>query len=142
MSTLAITALSFVSNPLVLPFSQTLPQAQVQATFSDSSTAIINGDLRYPLTWTSSNTSVASFIDGRGGMYFGEAGAATLTVSSGAIEATTDLTVTPALVSITITGLRRVLADQTLQLSLLATYNDGTTSVVSDGVAWSAGSPL
>src|ERR1035437_2853300 len=97
MSTLAITALSFVSNPLVLPFSQTLPQPQVQATFSDSSTAIINGDLRYPLTWTSSNTSVAWFSDGRGGMYFGEAGAATLTVSSGAIEATTDLTVTPAL---------------------------------------------
>src|ERR1017187_2850934 len=99
MSTLAITALSFVSNPLVLSFSQTLPQAQVQATFSDASTEIINGDLRYPLTWTSSNTSVASFIDGRGTMYFSQSGASTLTVASGAITATTAFTVTPLLVA-------------------------------------------
>src|ERR1039458_5019823 len=138
---LAITALAFVSSPLVLSFSQTLPQAQVQATFSDASTEIINGDLRYTLTCTSSNTSVASFIDGRGMMYFSQSGASTLTVASGAITATTALTVTPLLVAITITGLRRVLVGQTLQLQLLGTYNDGTTGAITAEAAWTVGSP-
>jgi hypothetical protein len=82
---------------------------------------------------------VTSFIDGRGTMYFSQSGASTLTVASGAITATTNLTVTPLLVAIAVTGQRRVLAGQTLQLQLTGTYNDGTTAIIPTGAAWSAG---
>jgi uncharacterized protein len=90
-------------------------------------------------TWSSSNPLVATIADGVATAV--AQGSTIITVTSGAVSASATLVVTTAtLTSISITPVNASVAvGQTLQLSALGFYSDGTTVDLTQSMAWSSG---
>jgi uncharacterized protein YjdB len=113
-------------------------------TYSDNTTQ----DLTTQVTWTSSDTSVATVSNTQGSQGVATAVApgqttitATATTTAGAVSGTTTLNVTSAnLVSITITPPTLSLARGTTRtLVATGTYDDNTTQDLTTQVTWAAG---
>ncbi len=110
-------------------------------TFSNGATQ----DITQSVTWSSSNTAVASVNDNTG-INKGQAtaltaGSTTITATLGSISGSATLTVSPAtLVSLTInTGGNNTLVQGTTKpLTVIGTYSDGTTADLTNSVAWTS----
>jgi uncharacterized protein YjdB len=111
-----------------------------RATFSDGAAADVGADA----TWRSSETAVAG-VDGAGRVLAGDPGTAVLTATYQGRTATAEVTVrgeAPELVSLAVTPAgATVIRDERLQLTATATYDDGTTIDVRDGVEWRTDDP-
>jgi trimeric autotransporter adhesin len=104
-------------------------------TFSDSSTQVITQDV----TWTSSNTAVATV--GAVGVVTGVGqGSADIIATFGGKSGQTLLTVSSAtLESIALSPSTAIMAPaSTLSLSATGTFSDGSTQVITDAVTWSS----
>ena len=108
-------------------------------TYTDASTK----DITDSVTWSSTNTGVATISNtvGSEGLTTAQAvGATKITATSGAISDTTNLTVTaPALVSIVVTPVNDSIAKGlTLQFTAIGTYTDASTLDITNSVTWSS----
>ena len=116
----------------------TLTQFKATGTYSDKSTQ----DLTSTVTWTSSNTSVATIAAGGLATALNINPAPTMiTAKSGSVSGSMPLTVeTATLTSIAIAGAPTVtIAKGTSYLfSALGSYNDGSTRDITSQVAWSS----
>jgi uncharacterized protein YjdB len=114
--------------------SGTAQQFTATGTYSDGSTQ----NLTNTVTWTSSATSIATVS--AGGLATGIAeGIATITANSGTISGGATLTVTLALVSISITPQASALLEAaTQQFTATGTYSDGSAQNITAEVAWSS----
>lgn len=96
------------------------------------------------VTWTSSNTSVATVSDTQGIKVLA-AGVTTLTARSGNISASNTLTATaPALNSIVVLpATPTIAAGAQLQMTAMGTYSDGSQQNITTlaGLAWTSGTP-
>ena len=96
------------------------------------------------VTWTSSNTSVATVSDTQGIKVLA-AGVTTLTARSGNISASNTLTVTvPVLNSIVVLpATPTIAAGAQLQMTAMGTYSDGSQQNITTlaGLAWTSGTP-
>lgn len=95
------------------------------------------------LTWTSSNTAVAT-VSSSGAVTGVALGTATITATSGAVSGSTVVTVgQPIIASIEITPATVTLAaGLTQQLTAIAVKTDGTTTNVTSQLNWSSGNAL
>ena len=145
------TATISVTPPMltVLALTPTLParavgqslQFQVVGTYTDGATQ----DLTGTVTWTSSAPAVATIMSPGGLATALAAGTTTITATHpDGLTASTTLTVTPPVVtSLALHPTNAMLVvGQTLQLTVLATFTDGTTQDATAQVAWSSGAPL
>jgi uncharacterized protein YjdB len=119
-------------------------QFQANAVFSDGSTNAVTGTAN----WTSSNANVASVSNGGGGPGGGGgpagratgigAGTATLTATYNGLTASVTLTVRdPALTGLLVTPTAAaVKLNGTQQFTAVATYEDGTTTTVTNATSW------
>lgn len=133
-----------LSTLAISPATASIPDGTTQqftatGTFSDGTSQ----DLTEQVTWTSSDTAVATISDVTGSKGFataGGVGTATITASFGSTTATADLTVTAAtLQSIAITPSMATLpvgAQQ--QFVATGTYSDSTTKDITTQVVWSS----
>ncbi len=128
----------------VTPVNSTIAQGSTQqftatGTYSDGSTQ----DLTTAVTWTSSNSAVASInSSGLANGVFG--GNSTITVASGSVTNSTTLTVTSvvALVSITITPFPATVGlSNTVQLTATGKYSDGSTQNLTSIATWTVANP-
>ena len=108
-------------------------------TYSDSTTQ----DLTNTVTWSSSNTGVATISNAagsKGSASAAAAGSTTITAISGSISASTTLTVTPAtLVALSVTPANPAIAKGTSrQFTATGTYSDSTTQNLTNTVTWSS----
>jgi uncharacterized protein YjdB len=112
-------------------------QFTANATYSDGS----NGPLTSGITWTSSNTSVAT-INSSGLATAVASGTTTLTASADGLSATTSLTVSATaktISSIKVTPASGSIAPgASLQFTATATYSDGSTANVTSSATWSS----
>jgi len=120
----------------------TTQQLTATGTFSDSSTQ----DLTTQVSWSSSDTAVATISDDAGSKGLATAlakGATTIKAALSGVEGSTLLTVTDAtLLSIEITPASPSLAKgTTLQLTATGIYSDSTTQDLTTQVAWSSSDP-
>jgi trimeric autotransporter adhesin len=107
--------------------------------YSDGTTQ----DLTGTVTWSSSNTSVATISNAAGSRGLAAsvaAGSTTIQATSGSISGYAALTITPAtLVSIAITPPNPSIArGTTQQFAATGTYSDGTTQDLTGAVTWSS----
>jgi trimeric autotransporter adhesin len=113
-------------------------QFTANATYSDGSSGNATGQV----TWTSSNTGVASInVNGASGLTKGlTAGSSTIKAASGSVSATATLTVTGAtLVSIAVTPTTASMPLGTAQqFTATGTFNDGSTQDITGSVTWSS----
>jgi uncharacterized protein YjdB len=114
-------------------------QFTATASFNDGSTANVTSSA----TWTSSSPTVAT-ISASGLATGVAAGSSTITASLNGINGTAGLSVTAAAVtvkSIAVTPPSATLTvGTTQQLSVTATYSDGTTGALTSGVIWNSSS--
>lgn len=111
-------------------------QLVATATYSDSTT----GDVTYSVTWTSSNTAVATV---QSGLVVGmSSGAANITASLNGVEGSTTLTVpAPTLQSITITPTEPSIQLHSQQQFLaMGHYSDNATVDITSSVTWHSAS--
>jgi trimeric autotransporter adhesin len=113
-------------------------QFTATGTFSDGST----GNATNQVTWTSSNTSVATIdVNGAQGLTKGlTAGTSTIKAASGSVNASTTLTVTGAtLTSLVVTpATASIPLGSAQQFSATGTFNDGSTQNITNSVTWSS----
>jgi trimeric autotransporter adhesin len=114
-------------------------QFAATGTYSDNSTQ----DLTTSVTWSSSNTGVASISNASGSNGLASAqsqGAVTITAALGSVSGTAGLTVTPAtLVSIGVTPANPSIANGlTSQFIATGTYTDNSTQNLTTSVTWSS----
>lgn len=104
-------------------------------TYSDNSTK----DLTATVTWSSSDTNVAS-IDGGGLATALALGSVTISATSGSVTGSTTLNVQPTvLVSITVRPVNKKIAQLTSQqFQAIGTYTDGSTHNLTAQVSWSS----
>lgn len=122
----------------IAPINPTLPQGQslqfvAIGTFTDGSVQNITNSV----SWTSSNTTVAT-INSTGLATAGFTGGITIiTAASGSLSASTSLTVPTKLTSITVEP-ANALIDQgdTLQYTAIGHFSDGSTRDISASVTW------
>jgi len=109
-------------------------QLTATGTYSDHTTA----NLTNSVTWVSSDTSVMTVNSA--GLATGVApGTAMITANSGSINTNTNLTASPALVSIAVTpAAQSVLVNATQQFTATATYADSSHADISSTVTWSS----
>jgi uncharacterized protein YjdB len=109
-------------------------QLTATGTYSDHTT----GNLTSSVTWTSSDTSVMTVNSA--GLATGVApGTAMITANSGSINTHTNLTASPALVSIAVTpAAQSVLVNATQQFTATGTYADSSHADISSTVTWSS----
>jgi uncharacterized protein YjdB len=142
-TTLTVTPATLVSiaitptNPSIAE--GTTRQFTATGTYSDNTTQ----DLTTAVTWSSSNTGVATISNAAGSKGSASsvaAGSTTITATSGGISGSTTLTVTPAtLVSIAITPTDPGIAKGTTrQFTATGTYSDNTTQDLTTAVTWSS----
>jgi hypothetical protein len=114
-------------------------QFTATGTYSDNSTQ----NLTTTVTWSSSNTAVATISNAAGSNGLATstaAGTTTITATSGGISKSTTLTITPA----TLTSLAiapsspSVTQGATRQFTATGTYSDGTTQNLTTVVTWSS----
>ncbi|MCI0569309.1 MAG: Ig-like domain-containing protein, partial [Myxococcaceae bacterium] len=131
-ATLVSLALTPANPSLAAGLSQ---QMTATGTFTDGSTQSLNSDV----TWSSSDTAVATVSAG-GQVHAVAPGHLTLKAKRGAVEASTQVTVTPAVVTaIAVSPADAFMArGSTLSLLATATLSDGTTADVSAEAAWSS----
>ena len=113
-------------------------QLSATGTYNDGSAL----DLTSSVQWASSNPTVLSFSSV--GVATGDAlGTVTVTATSGAIRATSQLQVgPPVLVSFSVAPANSVLAvGAQEQLNALAKFSDGTTQNITTSVSWSSANP-
>ena len=105
-------------------------------TYTDASTK----DITRSVTWSSSDTAVATIAATGLAKATASAGTSTITASSSATTATAALTTTTAaLKSIAVSPLRRVVPKgASVQYTATATYTDGSKANVTDSVSWSS----
>jgi uncharacterized protein YjdB len=114
----------------------TSQQLTATGTYSDGSTQ----NLTNSVTWTSSATSVATVSSAGLATSIGE-GASTITAASGPVNATTTLTVTAALVSISLSPSSIALTiGNSTQFTATGTYSDGSTQNITASVTWTSSS--
>ncbi len=96
-------------------------------------------DLTSSVSWTSSNTGVATISSG--GMVSAKAaGSTTITATSGSVSGTATLTVNATLVSIVVTpATPSVAAGTTEQFKATGTFSDNSTQDITASVTWSSG---
>ncbi|HET9388324.1 MAG TPA: kelch repeat-containing protein [Steroidobacteraceae bacterium] len=129
---------------MLTPSAPSLPKGLTQqfkatGTFTDTSTADLTGSV----IWTSGSPTVAS-IDGASGLATAlSVGSSAITATSGSVSGTTSLSVTAAsLESVAITPSSGTVGiSNTVQLSALGSYSDGSTADVTRTVAWSTSDP-
>ena len=109
-------------------------QLTATGTYSDHTT----GNLTSSVTWASSDTSVMTVNSA--GLATGVApGTAMITANSGSINTHTNLTASPALVSIAVTpAAQSVLVNATQQFTATGTYADSSHADISSTVTWSS----
>ncbi|WP_351124187.1 Ig-like domain-containing protein [Shewanella sp. T24-MNA-CIBAN-0130] len=110
-------------------------QFTATGTYSDGTSV----DITTSVTWSSADTSVATVVSS--GIARGIAtGSSVITATSGAISATSMLTVTDAtLSSITVTpGNPSIPKDQTQQLKATGVFSDGTSTDITASAEWSS----
>ncbi len=130
------------------PLNLSLPRGTVQqftatGTYSDGSTQ----DLTTSVSWTSSDTSVATISNASGSNGSATsiaAGTTTITAALGGISASTTLTVTTAtLVSLAISPTNPSIAlGTTQQFTATGTYSDGSTQVLTQSASWTSSVPV
>ncbi|MCY1022815.1 Ig-like domain-containing protein [Pyxidicoccus sp. MSG2] len=131
-ATLVSLALTPASPSLAVGLSE---QLTATGTFTDGSTQGLDADV----TWTSSDAAVATVSDA--GLVRAVApGHVTLKATRGTVEATTDVTVTPATVTAISVGPADAFmaSGSTLPLLATATLSDGTSADVSTEAEWSS----
>ena len=114
-------------------------QFTATGTYSDSSTQ----NLTNSVTWTSSNTAVATISNAAGSYGLAAttgAGSTTIKATSGSVSGSTTLTVTPALlVSIAVTPANATIGkNASQQFAATGTYSDGSKQNVTGSVTWSS----
>jgi len=103
-------------------------------TYSDGTTA----NLSSSVTWTSSDTSIVT-VSSAGLVSSVALGTAMITASSGSINTHTNLTASPALVSIAVTpGAQSILVNATQQFTATGTYSDSSQLDITSTVTWSS----
>jgi uncharacterized protein YjdB len=113
-------------------------QFTATGTYSDGSTQNLTNSVSNPVTWSSSNTSVATIA--ASGLAKGvSTGTATIQAASGAITGSTTSTVSAAaLVSIAVTPANPSVAlGLNQQFTATGTYTDGSTQNLTSSVKWS-----
>ena len=142
-TTLTVNAATLVSlaitpaNPAIAK--GTNQQFTATGTYTDSSTQ----NLTNSVTWSSSNTGVATISNAAGSKGLATpvaAGSTTVTAASGSISASTSLTVNAAtLVSLAITPANPTIANGTnQQFAATGTYSDSTTQDLTNTVTWTS----
>jgi hypothetical protein len=144
-TTLTVTAAVLVSIT-VTPAAPSIAKGtkqQFSATgkYSDNSTQI----LTTMVTWSSSNTTVATIsnVAGSNGLAASAtAGSTTISAASGSISGSATLTVTPAvLVSLVVTpSSPSISVNASQQFTATGTYSDGSTQNLTAAVTWSSSS--
>lgn len=139
--TVGLTVTSAVIESIleIKPLNPSIPQGTTQqfsaiGTFSDNT----QGDITSSVTWSSSNTSVATINDG---LATGVApGSATISASSGSSSKETTLTVTSVtLSSILVTPSNPEIPKNTVQqFKAIGTYSDASSRDITSEVAWSS----
>lgn len=127
----------------VTPASPAIPLGQVQqftatGTFSDGTTQNITGTV----TWTSSSPTTVSITTS--GLASGKnLGSATITATSGAVQASATATVNAAdLASLAINPANQTIAPNTSQaFSAIGTFTDGSTRNLTSQVTWTSDTP-
>jgi len=117
----------------------TKQQFAATGTYTDTSTR----DVTTAVTWSSSDTTVATISNGSGSNGLATStgqGTATITAALGAIAGSTGLTVTPAaLVSIAVIPANSSIANGTSQqFAATGTYTDNSTQPLTTSVTWSS----
>jgi trimeric autotransporter adhesin len=117
----------------------TTQQFAAIGTYTDNSTQ----DLTGAVSWSSSDTSIASVSNASGSNGLASTlatGSVIVTATMGTVSGSTGLTVTPAtLVSIAVTpGTPSVAAGTNEQFAATGTYTDGSTQPLTTAVAWSS----
>jgi len=138
-ATLAVTP-AVLTSISVTPAAASFPVGKTQqlsatGTYSDASTQ----DLTATAAWTSSTTSIATVNSG--GVATGVAqGAVTITATSGTVNGSTTLTITPpALTSLSVTPVSASIAKGTnQQLAATGTFSDGSTLDLTATANWSS----
>ncbi len=140
-TTLTVTPAELVSIRLT-PTNPTIPNPGTVTflaigTYTDSTVK----DITSSVTWTSETTSVAT-ITGAGVASAVSPGTSTISAALDGVTATATLTVTGAqLVSLAVTPANtNVLINRVRQFSASGTFNDSTTSDLTQSVTWSTGS--
>ncbi|MDH4122143.1 MAG: Ig-like domain-containing protein [Deltaproteobacteria bacterium] len=140
---LTITA-AILQSITVTPANPSIALGQTQTftatgNYSDGSQAALTTGL----TWTSSNTGVATVNNSGVASSVASGGPVTITVTDNAtaISGTASLTVTPAvLLSIAVTpGATNLPMGLTQQMTAMGTYSDGTTVDMTNTVTWTTG---
>ena len=142
-TTLTVTAATLVSidvtpaNPSVALGLK--PQFTATGTYTDNS----RQNLTTQVTWSSSNTAIATVSSAAGFEGLGAGlspGSVTMTATLAGVSGSTTLTVTPAtLVSIAVTPANRNLpAGLTNQFTATGTYTDNSTQNITTAVAWNS----
>jgi hypothetical protein len=115
----------------------TTQQFTATGTYSDSSTLNLTGSV----TWSSSNTAVATFSSSAGLATGVAPGTTTITATLGSISGSTGLTVTATLVSIAVTPANpSIPSGTTQQFTATGTYSDSSTLNITNSVTWSSSS--
>ncbi|MGA2958147.1 MAG: Ig-like domain-containing protein [Thermodesulfobacteriota bacterium] len=142
-TTLTVTSAT-LSSISVTPANPSVPVAAPQqfsaiGTFSDGT----SHDITNQVTWSSSNTSVATINNSSGLATAGAAAAGstvTITATLGSISGSTTLTVTSATLS-SIINMPALFVGTIQQFIALGAFDDGSTQNISDGVFWTSSSP-
>ncbi len=115
-----------------------IEQFTATGTYSDGS----KKDLTGTATWNSSATSVATAVPG-GKVICTSPGASTITVLSGTVTGSTQLTVTtPVLTSISVTPTAVAVAPgASLQFTATGMYSNGSTQNLTNALVWSSSAP-
>ncbi|WP_115709447.1 Ig-like domain-containing protein [Legionella sainthelensi] len=120
----------------------TTKQYSATGHFTDNS----EQDLTSVATWTSSNSTIASVsnVSGSEGLATGNGvGTATISATQNSVTGTATLNVTAAtLQSIKITGSGFVPVGESIQLTAVGTYDNGTTQNITTLVTWSSDNPF
>jgi trimeric autotransporter adhesin len=111
-----------------------IQQFTATGTYSDSSQQDITGTV----TWSSSDTSVAS-VNGAGLATGVAAGNATIHATSGSVSGSATLTINPILVSLTVTAADPIIdINTTTQFTAIGHLSDGSAQDYTQLVSWSA----
>ncbi len=142
IANLAVSAAALVSIAVSVGHSSLPLGGAEQLTATGSYTDGTTKDITASATWTSSSPSVLA-ISGAGAATTKSVGAAVVSASSSGITGTANLAVSSAaLVSISVSLARTTLPlGDTLQLSAMGSFTDGTTRDFTSTVNWTSSSP-
>ena len=135
VSTVLLSLAITPANPTVANNASPL-QFTATASNSDGSTPNVTGSV----TWSSSNTAVATISTGGQATVTGATGSTVITAASGAVSASTTLTVTTAtLKAISVSpAAASVASGLTQQLTATGSYSDGSTANLTGSVTWAS----